>query len=101
MENYWEDFDEEESSAEIENIENQIEDLNEMYQHSLELIRLNGDEKDIFDLDFDLFSLRNTIDNRITDLEETKENIKLHIEMLRDNTNDYLDYEYRHNKLDY
>lgn len=101
MENYWEEFDEEESLDELKNIDEQIEDLNEMYQHTLELIRLDGDEKDVFDLDFDLYSLRNTIDNRMVDLEETKENINLHIEMLKDNANDYLDYEYRHNKLDY
>lgn len=101
MENYWEEFDEEESLDELKNIDEQIEDLNEMYQHTLELIRLDGDEKDVFDLDFDLYSLRNTIDNRMVDLEETKENINLHIEMLKDNTNEYLDYEYRHNKLDY
>ena len=98
MENYWEDFDEEQSLDEIKNLEDMVKDLEEMYQHSLELIRLDNDA---FDLDFDLKSLRDTIDNRIVDCKEVIENIEQHIEMLQDNQNDFLDYEYRHNKIDY
>ena len=97
-------MDREEIGIEIENLEWKKEMVDKMYTHAKALVDLEDEIKrcnEEIDLDYDLVQLRNTIDRLSVDLDNEIENLKEELENIDDDTNEYLDYEYRHSKLDY
>lgn len=81
-----------------------IEQLDKMYEHAKALVDLEKEIKDAneeIDLDYDLIELRNTIDNLLEDCKEEKAELEGDLENIDDDTNDYLDCQYRHDQVDY
>lgn len=90
------DYIEEEKLAELKDINYNIDELEDMYQLALELKEKSEDEngKDKYDIDLDFTEIVNTIDRKLEDYKEEKENIESDLEDIRCHTKEYQEHEY-------
>lgn len=95
------DYREEDKLIELEDIDYDIGELEDMYQLALKLKEKSEDEngKEKYDIDLDFADIVNTIDRKLEDYKEERDNIMNDLEDIRTDTKGYQEWEYRRGRF--
>ena len=95
------DYREEDKLIELEDIDYDIGELEDMYQLALKLKEKSEDEngKEKYDIDLDFADIVNTIDRKLEDYKEERDNIMNDLEDIRADSKGYQEWEYRRGRF--